>query len=215
MTYHVFIADDHVLFTEGLVKVINSFANFQVIDTASNGAELLTKLNNKATQTDIIILDICMPKLSGLEALEEIKNKYPHCKVLICTMYYTKSITAEVTKHTVQGVITKTFSTRQLEDVLNKIAIGETFFPEEFEQQSGYAKNILGSDDFYLLQQLTKREKEILTLIKHGHSSKKIASQLFLSETTINTHRSNICQKIKLKNPAEIIAFAHKVLPLS
>src|SRR5688572_28090049 len=118
MNYRIIVADDHLLVTQGLVKLIDSFQNFEIIATAQNGVELLALLNGKGRTTDIVILDICMPRLNGLKAIESIKKDFPHCKILVCTMYLSKDLLNQLHELGVDGIISKNIDASEFEKIL-------------------------------------------------------------------------------------------------
>jgi DNA-binding NarL/FixJ family response regulator len=207
MKTKIIVTDDHILFAQGLVQLINSFPDFEVTATAGNGQELLTLLNNRGTDSKLVLLlDICMPKLNGLKTIGEIKARYPHCKILVCTMYVSKDLLAELQCLGADGLISKNTDAAELAFALRELEAGKSYF-RILPEKNGPASETLPGDAYSQIQQLTKTERELLVFIKAGLTSREIAEKLHRSETTIQTHRSNICQKLKLSGN-QLVLFA-------
>lgn len=208
MKCKVIIADDHALFTEGLTKIINDIEGFEVVACANNGENLL-KLLNGNYKPDLLILDVCMPQLNGIEAGKKVRASLPNCKILVCTMYSTKTILQQVEEFKPQGLISKYVDAGKLEEVLNTILSGKTYFETEYQYKDSSSGNVLKNDAFHLLLKLTEREKQVISLSKQGLSPKAIAVKLELSINTINNHKANIYQKLGFSSATELIKFAY------
>jgi len=202
----ILIADDHPLMTEGLTSVIHSSTPYKVTGTVSDGKALLQLLNRK--QPDLILLDINMPVLDGMEASILIKTKYPHIKVVVISMYGENSIIQQLQKNGVDGFIPKLTAGATFIEALTKIMSGKKVFIHSKPLREKLRFN-LGNETN--LSNLSKREKEILLLIKEGLTSRQIASNLKLKVYTVDTHRKNICRKLQITSPNGLVKFAMKL----
>jgi two-component system nitrate/nitrite response regulator NarL len=203
MTKSILIADDHPLMTEGLTALIHATTSYKVIGTANNGKTLIQLLNRK--QPDLILLDINMPVMDGMQSSELIKNKFPDIKVVVISMYTENGIIQQLHKCNVDGFIPKLTEGSVFVDALNKIMKGKKVFIPSMNHNKRRSPGINNALD---VNQLSNREKEILLLIKEGLTSKQIATQLIIKTYTVDTHRKNICRKLQIKSPNALIKFA-------
>ena len=205
--YRIVLADDHIILRQGVKKIIEEYGDLQVIGEAKDGLELLDLL--KKSTPDMVILDISMPNLRGIEAAGEIKNLYPHIKILIMTMHKKMEYVHYALSAGAKGYLLKEDTESELFAAIETIRSGKTYI------SSCFSTNM--PDDlvqYYLGERnesselLTVREKEVLKLIAEGRSSKEIASLLFISVYTVNNHRANIIKKLKLKRTADLVRYA-------
>jgi len=205
--YQIILADDHVLIRRGLKKIIDGESNLQVIGEANDGLQLISLLKNQPA--DLILLDISMPNLRGIEAINEIKKINPRTKVLILTMHSSKEFLYSAIQAGADGYALKEDSDVELLTAIQKCLQGnyyispvlsEGLLPEEFSKVRSGAK-IAG-------KQLTNREKQVVTLVAEGNKSKDIAELLRISIRTVEHHRANIMRKVGIKNTAEMIRYA-------
>ncbi len=202
----IIIADDHGLFINGLQLLLKNEERLEIVDIASDGKELLEILQ-KGRLPDIILLDINMPRINGLEAIRHIKQAYAAIKIIILSTYNEEHIIAKAKDFGVNGYLLKTSSKEELLLSIDLVMNNHTAFPYRPPQQ----KNLFAETDNFLKQfNLTNREMEIILLIKEGHTNQQIADQLFLSVFTIETHRKNIMKKLELKKTAELIKFIYQ-----
>jgi len=203
----VIIADDHCLFADGLEQILNGMPNFEVLTKVTNGKLLLLALNTWAP--NLILMDINMPFLNGIDAAFAIKKNMPEIKIVFLSMYVDLKILALVKDNNFNGFIVKDTTAPLLKNVLLDIVEGKTSFllPEQYLQKNEDF-NLLPNDGFTNAFKLSAREIEIIQLIKDGRQSKEIAEDLNLSFYTIETHRKNIYHKLNLQGVAELIAFA-------
>ncbi len=206
MDYKVMIADDHLLFTEGLTKLINSIEGFRVVGSATNGEDLLRLLKGN-DNPDLLLLDVLMPQLNGIETGKIINKLYPYCKILICTVYNAANIVKHFQAFKPHGLINKSIDAKKLEEVLITIKNGKTYFEAMPKTEIPQSEN--QNYNLYLFQKLTVREKEIVSLIKKGLSPKNIALNLKLSVNTVNNHKSSIFQKLGFNSVTEVMKFAY------
>jgi len=203
---HVIIADDHKLFADGVEQIISAMPGFEVVASVDNGKVLMQTLNR--VSPDIILLDINMPLLDGLESAALIKKKQPGIKLVFISMHYDAAIKTFIQKNDINGFVNKNISAKELKDTLHKIMLGEKVF---ITGQPLPQPNIPEPGMEMLSQhKITKTEVAIIKMIAGGHSTKAIADKRNLSYLTVESHRKNILRKLKAKNMAEVIAFAAK-----
>jgi DNA-binding NarL/FixJ family response regulator len=202
------IADDHQLVVDGLQSILNQLAGFKVITTVSNGKELLKTL--EIIEPDIILLDIDMPVLNGIETLKEIKKRYPHIKTIILTMHEEKSLVKKMSDLGANGFIFKNVDKEELIKALENVNKGIPYFSVSLRNEA--INNDLvddaGLSHDYKKGLLTEREIEIIKLIVEGLSNKEIADKLFISPRTVDTHRTNLMKKLEVNNVAGLVRYA-------
>lgn len=201
-TINIVIADDHNLFIDGLKLLLKDEPGMQVMDIANDGKELLSLL--PLIKADIILLDINMPGLNGLDAAKFIKQSYPDLKIVMLSTYNDEHLIEKAKSLGANGYLLKTTNKEELLQTIRLVASGQACFP----YRQPVSKTSFDYNDIFLKQfNLTKRETEILQLIKTGATNQQIAEHFFLSIYTIETHRKNIMQKLKLKNPVALHKF--------
>lgn len=205
--YDIVLAEDHGLVREGIKKIIEAIPGLRVVGEVGDGLELLELL--KGLQVDMVILDITMPSLPGIEATREIKKAYPAVKVLILTMHKKKEYLNNAIAAGVDGYLLKEDAPKELLTAMDTIREGMI-----------YVSPLLSSDlaNLYFQSQrhtaaepaapLSPREIEIIKLIAEGKSSKEIAEILFLSFRTIQNHRTKIMRKLNLKKNTDLVRYA-------
>lgn len=188
------ITDDHTLFRKSLGLLINSFENMQVVAEASNGIELLDKL--QTVSVDILLLDLQMPEMDGFETYEKVKESYPKIKTLVLTLMNETDTIKKVVKMGVQGYFTKNTPPKELEDAIWKLKDNGFYFEKNL---SAVITEILNNSDLKQTENqeinFTERELEIIELTAQGLKAKEIADKLFISTKTVNAHKQNIQQK--------------------
>ncbi|MBC7850983.1 MAG: response regulator transcription factor [Chitinophagaceae bacterium] len=198
----IMIADDHLLFIDGLVLLLNNEPDLQVIEVANDGKELLECI--KQTEPDLVLLDINMPKLNGLDTARYIKQSNPNIKVIMLSTYNEDHLVEKAKSYGANGYLLKNSSKAELLQTIRLVAEGKSCFPYRLPREpTGFD----GNDQFLKSFNLTKRETEILGLIKQNLTNKLIAEKLFLSVYTIETHRKNIMQKLGLGTPGALMKF--------
>lgn len=205
----IIVADDHQLVRSGIVKILNENPEMEVIAEASNGKEALEKC--AIFSPDILLLDLDMPILNGLEAVPELMTQNPGMKIGILTMHKEKSLVEKLINLGVAGYLYKSSHEEDLIYGIKKIADGKTFYASEVtESLVGKSRRFTSTDPSHMvmLAELSEREKEILILIAEGFSNKEIGEKLFISVRTVDTHRSNIMKKVGIKNMAGLVRFA-------
>lgn len=201
----IILADDHQLFIEGVRTVLEELKDVEIIATVNNGVELMELF--RKSETDLVMLDLNMPKLDGLKCLREIKAVRPQTKVLVLTNYSQPELIEEVKQLKADGFLIKNSTASELRDTVARIISGEKIFAET-SKTSVLDEGSYFFDDFLKKFKLTRREVDIIRLVCQEYSSKQIAATLHLSEFTVNTHRKNIQRKLNVKNVAGLVAFA-------
>ena len=199
--YRIILADDHALFRQGVKRIVEEVDELQVVGEAGDGLELLELL--KKTSPDLVILDIAMPNMRGLEAAREIKGSHPQIKILLCTMHKKREFVQEAVEAGVEGFLVKESADTELVQAIQAIRSGQKFFCPLISDQLTDLARQPGSPDL-----LTKREKEIAKLLAEGKSSKKISELLYISTYTVRRHRDNIMKKLNLKGLADLVRYA-------
>ena len=198
----IIIADDHTLFINGLRLLLKEEPRIEVIDVANDGKELLDVLTT--TTPDLILLDINMPVLNGLEAARYIKRSYPAIKLIILSTYNEDHLVDKAKQAGVNGYLLKNSSKEELLQTIYLVMNYQSAFPYREPKK----ENLFDREDSFLKPfNLTKREMEIVLLLKNNLTNQQIADQLFLSIYTVDTHRKNIMQKLGLKSPAALMKF--------
>ena len=203
------IADDHVILRQGLKRILGEAADLEVVGEAGDGLELLTLLN-KLTP-DIVILDISMPNLRGIEAIREIKMVHSDVKILILTMHKDKEYLYQAISAGAAGYLLKEDADKELFSAIQRIRQGKVYISPYLSEEltDDWAKIHRGDYTPSMEQEkLTTREKEILKLIAEGKSSKEIAELLFISARTVDRHRANIMGKLNFKKTADLVKYA-------
>lgn len=207
----VVIADDHQIFVDGISALLNEIPNIIVTATANNGKQVLDIL--KKTKVDIVILDINMPDMDGLETAKVIHEKYPGIKVLVLTMYVEKEIVIKLIKTGVMGYVLKNTGKQELEEAIASVMNGKKYYSSDVAFTMLDAKLSAEHIDDYKKTlpdtgSLTKREIEILKLIALEQTTPEISKALFISAYTVETHRKNLIKKLGVKNLAGLVRYA-------
>jgi len=197
------IADDHLLFTEGIENILGMMPGFEVIAKVSNGKALLHTLNTLVP--DIVLMDINMPILNGLEAAAFIRKSHPEVKIVFVSMYRSAQLIEEARALGASGFLLKDITAPVLKESILAVRDGGQVFLD-WEEPNSSKEIAFYNDPFMLRYKLSQRELEIIKLIKDGFSTKQIAQTLELSVYTVETHRKNINRKMGVKSPTELLA---------
>lgn len=200
------IVDDHALVREGITALLGLYDDVQVVGEASDGAEAI--VNAEKLKPDVILMDIAMPGLGGLEATMEIKKRNPDVRILVLSQYDDKEYVSRFLKANVSGYILKRAFGGELITAIRAVARGECYLHSSIASKviDGYIGKTSDAPDPYDL--LTDREKQVLKLVAEGNTHKEIASILGISVKTAVAHNTNICEKLGLHSKAELIKFA-------
>ena len=195
-TKNIIIVDDHQLFADGLKRIIEDIPNFKVIDICNNWDELNLSLNKKMPH--LIMLDIQMKGFNGFEICKIIQKTRPFIKIIMISMFDTNDIIEKCKKETINGYVPKTSESNVVKSTIINVLNGVDSFVNP---------NLKKTEQHFIV---TKRESEIIELIKKGFNSNEIAKQLSISKFTVDTHRKNILKKLNLGSSAELIGYAFK-----
>lgn len=202
MPVRIIIADDHPMLVEGLTKILLEMDDVQILQPVSNGRHLIDRLH--LSPADLVILDLQMPRVGGMEVLPVLKKTFPRLKVIVFSNYNEARLVKEIKELGADAYLLKNSTSTLLKETINNVLKGEYFFPEEAPEP---VLNAYFLDEFTRKYQLTNREIEIIRKIAAGHTSKAIAEQLFVSEFTVSAHRRNICRKLNIYTPVGLMNF--------
>ncbi|HDQ15840.1 MAG TPA: response regulator transcription factor [Bacteroidetes bacterium] len=202
----IFIVDDHSLFREGLKLLLSKLEFVEEVFEAANGQELVENYDN--FRPDIILLDIEMPVLNGIEAARIILKKNPEQKIIVLSMYSDEQYYVPMIELGVSGFLQKNIDFADVKAAIKEVLEGNNYFSPEILK--GIVLNLNSKKDRKNCEVLTKREVEILLLICKGFSNSEIAEKLFISKRTVDKHRENLLLKTEAKNTAGLVVFAIK-----
>jgi len=202
MPLRLIIADDHPLLVDGLRKVLEEIEDLQMLEPVNNGRHLISRL--RQTPADMVLLDLHMPLLDGIDTLKILRKEFPQLKVLVFTSYNQPKLIREIKALGARGCLFKDSGSITLKEAVQTVAAGGVWFREELP----IATPEKFMDEFMKKYQVTQREIEILRKIAEGYTSKEIGKQLYISEFTINAHRRNICRKLDIYTPVGLVNFA-------
>jgi DNA-binding NarL/FixJ family response regulator len=205
-TTRILIADDHELIRRGLRALIESHAGWTVCAEAANGRDAVEKARH--TQPDVVIMDISMPDLNGIEATRRILKVLPRAEVLILTMHDTEQIIREILEAGARGYVLKSDAGRDLVTGVESLCRHKPFFTTQVARMvlDGFLKS--GKRDNDNLVQLTPREREIIQMVAEGKSNKEMGNILELSIKTVETHRTNLMRKLGMHTVSDIVRYA-------
>jgi DNA-binding NarL/FixJ family response regulator len=204
----ILIADDHGIVRAGLKLLLNRISGTEVVAEASDGREAVRLA--KAFQPDIVLIDVAMPLLNGLDAARQIARENPRTGIIVLSMYMDESYILRALDAGARGYLIKDNADDELENAIRSVAAGRPFFSREIAdtllEDHVHVMRKQGVTESYDL--LTEREREVLHLLAEGKSNKEAAAVLNLSPYTVDTHRTNLMQKLGLHNTAEIVLYA-------
>ena len=205
----VILVDDHDLFREGLMLLLSQFKEIEIINEAANGKELLKILDSQIP--DIILMDIAMPKMNGIETTKNVLSKYPDLKIIALSMFDDQNSYYQMIQAGAHGFIVKNTKGAELVKAIKEVMSGKNYF------STSLLKSIIlnMADDKKLQSEdnktiLTKRESEILQLLCKGLTSSEIAEKLFISKKTVEGHKYNLFSKTGKKNTVNLVMYAVK-----
>lgn len=202
----IVVADDHRMVREGIVRILEDADGYEVVGQASDGVEAVAMATS--LEPDIVVMDLTMPRLSGLEAVRRIHDAQPDLKILVLTVHEDEEYVVPIVKAGAAGYLVKDSASTDLIDALGALVAGDTYFGEQasrvleaqYRRPSGIAADPYGS--------LTDREREVFHLVIEGKTSKEIASTMRIAAKTADNHRSNLMHKLGLHNTADLVRYA-------
>jgi DNA-binding NarL/FixJ family response regulator len=202
---NILLVDDHQMFIDGIKALLRNEKHFKIIDEALSGKTALEKI--KSNEVDILITDISMPEMNGIELTKIVKKDYPQIKILVLSMYNDTNVANEIMMSEAEGFILKNTGKQELVSALESIANDGTFYSREvlLSMMAHLKKEKISEEE---TAPLTDRELEILQLICEELSSEQIAEKLFISKRTVDTHRQHIYEKTRCKTIISLIKFA-------
>jgi len=201
----VLIADDHVIVRKGLKQIVSETEDMTVAAEAGNGQEVLDAV--RANEYDVVLLDISMPGVTGLEALKQLRTERPKLPVLILSIHPEEQYAIRVLKAGASGYLTKASAPDELVTAIRTLAAGRKYITPSIAER--LAQTLMAPADGSLPHEaLSDREHEVLCLIGRGKTVGEIAKELFLSPKTVSTYRTRLLEKMGMKNNAELMRYA-------
>ena len=200
----VLLADDHAIVTEGLKSILDP--EFELVGTAEDGRNLIAAA--EALQPDVIVADITMPHLNGLDAVRAIKERNVPTKVVFLTMHSDPDLATEAFRVGASGYVLKQSAGEELITAIHAVLQGEIYVTPELKQEVLEAPSRAGSDPDRTVVNLTARQREVLQLVAEGHTMKEIASALNVSTRTVESHKYDVMEKLGIGTTAELIQYA-------
>ena len=205
--YRVLLADDHVLIRHGIKNIIKQDSRLEIVGEVSDGKQLMSFLED--SEVDLIILDISMPDIGGMEAIGLVKSRYSWTKILMLTMHKNKQYFYNAMAAGADGYLMKDDSDKELSVAIDKVLSGKNYIsPSMTDECADDVIKMYRNERRTPLQEMTKREKEILQLVVQGFTSRQMAEQLNLSQRTVDHHRSNLLRKCNRKNSVDLVNYA-------
>jgi two-component system response regulator NreC len=204
----IMLADDHTIVRQGLARLLNDQPDLKIVGQAINGRTAVEKALE--LKPDVIIMDIAMPQMNGIEAAKRIKKKLPKTKILILSMYSHEHYIHELFETGVSGYILKDSSGRDIIKAIHAAMNDETYLSPSISKVlvDTYRSPIKSSSHAERYKQLSNREREVFQLIAEGHTSRQIADMLCVSISTVKSHRAKIMEKLGIDTPVKLVHFA-------
>lgn len=204
----IILAEDHTIVRQGLARLLEDQPNLEIVGQAVNGrmaAEMALEL-----KPDIVIMDIAMPQMNGIEAAKRIRKDLPKTKILILSMYSHEHYIHELLEVGISGYLLKNSSGRDIIKAIHAAMQDETFLSPSISKKvvESYLSPRKGSPKEERYKLLSNREREVFQLIAEGHSTREIAETLYVSVSTVKSHRSKIMEKLGIDNPVHLVHFA-------
>jgi DNA-binding NarL/FixJ family response regulator len=209
---NVFVVDDHQIFLDGIVSLLDDEPNIKIVGTAHNGKEAIDRI--KTSKVDVVLMDINMPEMDGIEATKQLKKINPDIKILMLTMHSEARFIKECLEIGAKGYVMKNISKDDLLKAIDTVNQDKSYL--DADSQEKLISSMSNSDEEdtrnydELAAQITQRELEILQLIALGLTSQDIATKLFISKNTVETHRKNMLAKLNVNNTAALLKIAYR-----
>jgi DNA-binding NarL/FixJ family response regulator len=209
MKLSIVIADDHELFRKSLVALLRNEPDFDVVGEGKNGREAVNLVED--LRPAVAILDVAMPELNGIDAMQHIRQINPATRVIALSNYTNPSYVAGTLGAGAVGYIVKSGAAKDLIQAVRNASRGKLYLSSELTTRSTVSKSSKSADTNCPTCPLSAREREVLQLIAEGHATKDIANLLGISETTVKTHRENIKEKLQIKDTAGLTRYAIRI----
>lgn len=204
----ILLGDDHTIVRNGLRKILQERADWEVVAEVGNGRDAVREAI--ALEPDVAILDITMPLLNGIETTAQIMRRKPSVRILILSMHSNEAYIVQALKAGAKGYLLKDSADTELLRAVAAVAQGKSYFSPAVSKVmlDDYVRHLAQKGIVDRYEALSEREREVFQLIAEGHSSKEIAEILFLSPTTVDTHRAHILQKLDVHSTTELVLYA-------
>jgi len=204
----IVIAEDHTILREGLRSLLSSHPEFEIVGEAEDGREAIRCAEEY--KPDLILTDLSMPRMNGMEAIREIKRQSPKTKILVLTVHRAEEYILNTLKEGANGYLLKDATHAELEMAVKKVLSGKVYISPEISEKviEGYIEGRKSLKTRTAWDTLTHREREILKLIAEGYKNKEIADDLCISVKTVEKHRANLMEKLDLHNPQALTTLA-------
>lgn len=197
----VFLADDHAIFRDGLRALLQRHEGVEVVGEAGDGREAIEGIER--TRPDIVVMDIAMPHLNGLEVTRRVRKRMPRTRVLVLSMYEDADFVHQILEAGASGYVLKGSASQELLEAIAVVRKGQTYLAPRLERQAAPARRGASADG-----PLTARERETLQLLAEGNSHVQIAARLHISPKTVETHRRHIGAKLGIRDLAGLVKYA-------
>lgn len=210
MSVKIVIADDHNIVRQGLQRILDAEPDFKVVGDADNGIRAVALVEEKLP--DILVVDLMMPGLNGLEVTRQVSKQTPRTRIIILSMHQDDGYILQALRAGAKGYVLKESTTTELVQAIHEVMAGERYLSKKLNNK--FIDLLINQVDEQMqvdpYEQLTNREREVLQLVAEGRSSVEIAQLLTISSRTVEAHRFNITKKLNLLNTAEIVRYAIK-----
>jgi len=197
------IADDHQVLLDGFISIFDDIEDIDVVATAHNGKEVLSYL--KEHEVDVILLDINMPILNGVETCKKVTKLYPEVKIVALSMYDQQSYFKRMIQYGAKGYLLKNDNTTEIERAIRKVMDGGRYVSSQMQSMMSSIDYLSGKKTSLMGSELSPRELEVLQLVAEGMTDQQIAKKLFISVHTVNSHRKSLLLKLDAKNTAALV----------
>ena len=206
--HRVLIAEDHTILREGLRALLSSSPNFEIVGEAEDGLSAIRCVEN--VKPDLVLMDLSMPRMNGMDAIREIKRRFPQTKILALTVHKAEEYVLATLQAGVDAYVLKDATHTELVMAIKSVLMGKFYLSPGISEKviKGYLEGSRALKPRSAWDTLTQREREILKLIAEGYKNKEIADYLCLSVKTVETHRANLMRKLDLHNVSALTAFA-------
>ena len=204
----VFLADDHAVVRDGMCALMDAEADIQVVGTAGDGRQTVRQVEN--TQPDVVVMDIAMPELNGIEATRQISETCPAVKVIILSMHDSSEHIYQALNAGAKGYLLKDSAGKEVVSAIRAVSSGRRYLSDRIEETviEGYVFNKDAAPGKAPLEKLSDRERQVMQLVVEGKSSTEISEILFLSPKTVDNYRSRLMRKLGIRNLRELVKFA-------